>query len=141
MIDFDRYFLHDRRVFLDNINYETLKTDIQQKEVKLNCKDTILAQVTARGVKINFNRALNFDPEGVYSLSVTFGVMLIFDPSTKDEIEWSKIDVAGEFKKSCPQLITVMMSRASLLVAEITSASGQAPLITPAAPAQSAQNK
>lgn len=134
MVNFDRYFLHDRRVFLDNISYETVKPDSMQRELKLNCKDTILAQLTNQGVKINFNRALNFEPEGIYSLSVTFAVMLIFDPSTKDEVDWKKLDIAGEFKKSCPQLMSVLMSRASLLISQITSAAGQPPLITPAAP-------
>lgn len=134
MENFDRYFLHDRRVFLDNISYETLKFDGKNREMKLNCKDTIVAQLMPQGVKICFNRALNFDPEGLYSLSVTFAVMLMFDPTTKDEVEWSKTDVAGEFKKSCPQLVSVLMSRASLLVAQITASSGQPPLITPAAP-------
>lgn len=134
MENFDRYFLHDRRVFLDNISYETVKPDSMQRELKLNCKDTILAQLTNQGVKINFNRALNFEPEGIYSLSVTFAVMLIFDPSTKDEVDWKKLDIAGEFKKSCPNLMSVLMSRASLLISQITSAAGQPPLITPAAP-------
>lgn len=134
MENFDRYFLHDRRVFLDNISYETVKPDSLQRELKLNCKDTILAQLTNQGVKINFNRALNFEPEGIYSLSVTFAVMLIFDPSTKDEVDWKKLDIAGEFKKSCPNLMSVLMSRASLLISQITSAAGQPPLITPAAP-------
>ena len=134
MENFDRYFLHDRRVFLDNISYETVKPDSLQRELKLNCKDTILAQLTNQGVKINFNRALNFEPEGIYSLSVTFAVMLIFDPSTKDEVDWKKLDIAGEFKKSCPNLMSVLMSRASLLISQITSSAGQPPLITPAAP-------
>lgn len=131
MENFDRYFLHDRRVFLDNISYETLKFDGKGGEMKLNCKDTIVAQLAQNGVKINFNRALNFEPEGLYSLSVTFSVMLLFDPTTKDEVDWKSIDIAGEFKKSCPQLMSVLMARASLLVAEITSANGQPPLITP----------
>ena len=60
--------------------------------------------------------------------------MLIFDPSTKDEVDWKKLDIAGEFKKSCPNLMSVLMSRASLLISQITSAAGQPPLITPAAP-------
>ena len=136
MIDFERYFLHNKQIILDNISYETLKTEPGRPETKLNCKDTILAQLTANGVKISFNRALNFEPEGIYSLSVTYTVFMIFDPSTKDEIDWAKTDIAGEFKRSCPQLISVMMSRASLLISQITSSSGQPPLITPGAPVQ-----
>ena len=136
MENFDRYFLHDRKVFLDNISYETQPLDPAAREMKLNCKDTVVAQLSNTGVKINFNRMLKFLPDGPFTLSVTFAVVLTFDPSTKDEIAWKSIDIAGEFRKSCPALLSVMMSRTSLLVAEITSAGGQNPLITPAAPVQ-----
>lgn len=134
MQNFDRYFLHEKKVFLDNISYETVKTESVPAQPKLGCKDTIVAQLQKNGIKINFNRTLRFEPEGLFNLSVTFGVMLIFDPTTKDEIDWKSLDIAGEFRKSCPQLMSVLMSRASLLISQITSSAGQLPLVTPGAP-------
>ncbi|MBS5725517.1 MAG: hypothetical protein KHW59_07040 [Clostridiales bacterium] len=134
MLDFNRYFLPDRRIFLDNVQYETLQVTEKAENRKLNCKDTILAQRSERWVKINFNRTLSFTPEGVYRLSVTFGVLLPLNPQTKDEVDWKKVDLAGAFRESCKPLLAALMSRASLLVAQITSASGQNPLITPGAP-------
>ncbi len=135
MENFERYFLHERKIVLDNISYETVKMEGKPgTTMSLGCKDTIVAQLMESGVKINFNRAMNFTPEGIFSLSVTYSMMLFFDPTTKNEIDWKSLDIAGEFKKSCPHLLSAMMSRTSLMIAQITAASGQNPLITPAAP-------
>ena len=127
--DFNRYFLAERRIVLENVSYEVHPVQPSQN-MKLNGKDTIIAQIAGQaGVKVTYNRTLQFDPEGPFSLSVSFAVMLVFNPGTRDEIDWKTIDVANEFRKACPALVTTMMSRATLLVAEITSASGGAPII------------
>ena len=132
MIDFGRYFLHEHQIFLDNINYEVMKLEKASQDVKLNCKDTIVAQLIDKvGVKVTFNRTLSFEPEGMFFLSVTFGVMMRFNQVYYDEIMWKNIDIAGEFKQSCPHILTNLMSRTSLLISQITSASGQAPIVTP----------
>ncbi len=138
MIDFNRYFLHEHQIFLDNVNYELIKLDKARGDIKLNCKDTIVAQLIEDvGVKVTFNRTLSFDPEGMFFLSVTFGVMMHFNKVYYDEIMWKNIDIAGEFKAGCPSILTNLMSRTSLLISEITSASGQAPIVTPGAIAPS----
>jgi len=127
--DFNRYFLAERRIMLENVSYETNRVQAQG-QLKLGVKDTILAQVIAQaGVKVTFNRTLRFDPEGPFTLSVSFAVMLVFNPGTKNEIDWHTIDVAEEFKKNCPQLVQAMMAKSALLVAEITAANGGAPII------------
>ncbi len=134
MENFERYFLHDKKILLENISYETVKVEGRPSDMKLGVKDTIVAQLLKNGVKINFNRALNFDPEGIFSLSVTYSMMMFFDPSTKDEIDWKSTDIATEFRQSCPHLLTALMSRTSLMVSQITSAGGQNPIVTPASP-------
>ncbi|MGN1346678.1 MAG: hypothetical protein ACI4V1_07820 [Eubacteriales bacterium] len=127
--DFNRYFLAERRIVLENVSYETHPVQ-PSGTMKLAGKDTIVAQIVGQaGVKITYNRTLQFDPEGPFSLSVSFAVMLVFNPGTRSEIDWKTIDVANEFRKACPALVTTMMGRATLLVAEITSASGGAPII------------
>lgn len=109
-----------------------MKLEKAQQDVKLNCKDTIVAQLIDKvGVKVTFNRTMSFEPEGMFFLSVTFGVMMRFNKVYCDEIMWKNIDIAGEFKKNCPHILTNLMSRTSLLIAEITSASGQTPIVTP----------
>lgn len=127
--DFNRYFLAERRIVLENVSYETQKP-AAQGQLKLGMKDTIVAHIIGQsGVKITYNRSLRFEPEGPFTCSVSFAVMLVFNPGTRSEIDWSKIDVAEEFKKNCPQLVQTMMAKAALLVAEITSAGGGTPII------------
>lgn len=125
--DFNRYFLAERRIVLDNVSYETQRPAPGQ--LKLNVKDTIVAQIMGPGVKVTYNRSLRFEPEGPFTLSVTFGVLLVFNPGTKNEVDWRTVDVAAEFRKNCPQLVEIMSSKAALLVAEITNANGGNPLI------------
>lgn len=132
MEDFNKYFLGDRGIFLDNISYESVSAESGHRT--LGCNDTVVSQLSSTGIKITFNRALHFEPEGPFFLSVTFGVVLVFNPKVKDEVDWAHVDIAGEFKKSCPQLLGQLMSRASLLVSQITSSAGQIPIVTPASP-------
>ena len=132
VLDFKKYFLSEHQIFLDNINYETLKLERAQGEVKLGCKDTIVAQlIDSVGVKFTFNRTMSFDEGGMFFLSVTYGAMLRFNPATYGEVMWKNMDLAGEFKMGCPHILTNLMSRTSLMIAQITSASGQNPIITP----------
>ena len=122
--DFNRYFLAERRIVLENVSYEVHPVQ-PSGQMKLNGKDTIIAQVAGQaGVKVTYNRTLQFEPEGPFSLSVSFAVMLVFNPGTRDEIDWKTIDVAEEFKKNCPQIIQQMTAKATLLVAEITNMNG-----------------
>lgn len=130
-IDFNRYFLPERRIALENVSYETERPRIPSgSRVSLAVKDTVIAHVMLpNGVKVTFNRTLSFQPDGPFTLSVSFSTMLIFNPGTRDEIDWKTVDVADEFKKNCPGLMQNMMSRASLLVGQITSAAGGTPIV------------
>ena len=128
--DFNRYFLAERRIVLDNVSYETTRPTPGTAQFKLGVKDTIVAQVMGQaGVKTTFNRTLRFDPDGPFVLSVSFAVMLVFNPGTRDEIDWHTIDLADEFKKNCPVLVQQMSAKAALVVAELTAQNGGVPII------------
>ena len=123
--DFNRYFLAERRIMLENVSYEVHRPAVAQGQFRLNAKDTIVAQLIGQaGVKATYNRMLDFDPEGPFTLSVSFSVMLVFNPGTRGEIDWKSIDIAHEFKQNCPTLVQTMMTKAALLIAEITNANG-----------------
>ncbi len=128
--NFNRYFLAERRISLDNISFETQRPSAGSGKYQLGVKDTIVAQIMGQaGVKITYNRALRFDPEGPFTLSVSYGVMLVFNPGTRDEVNWREVDVAAEFKKNCPHLCNAMSAKAALLVAEITNEATGSPVI------------
>lgn len=123
--NFNRYFLAERRIVLENISYETNRPAAGAGQYKLGVTDTIVAQVIGQaGVKVTYNRMLSFEPEGPFRLSVAFSVMLIFNPGTRGEVDWRSIDVAGTFRQNCPALVQAMAAKAALMVAEITNANG-----------------
>jgi len=138
--DFNRYFLADRRFVLENISYETAKPEQSPAGYKLNGRDTVVSQLMGNtGVKVTYNRTLKFEPDGPFTLSVSFAVLLVFNPDTRDEVDWKTVDIASLFRRHCAPLCANISARISLLIAEITSASGQPPMIigvTPPAPQQ-----
>lgn len=135
--DFNRYFLAERRIALENISYETTKPAQSESGYKLTGRDTVVAQVVGTsGVKVTYNRTLKFDPDGPFTLSVSYAVMLVFNPGTREEVDWSTIDVAAQFRKHCAPICANISSRISLLIGEITSASGQPPMILSMIPQQ-----
>lgn len=142
-MNFYDYFLPSNNIALENISYEALeaKPVSNGEKVKLNCKDTILAKVCANGVKVNFNRKVDFEPERIFVISVTFSVFLPFKEGAKDAVEWTKIDVAGEFRRAGGPVISALMSKASLMIGQITAAAGQNPLITAAAPIKAPESR
>lgn len=128
--NFNRYFLAERRISLDNISFETQPPSMGTGKYQLGVRDTIVAQIMGQtGVKITYNRMLRFDPDGPFTLSISYGVMLVFNPGTRDEVNWREIDVAAEFRKNCPQLCHAMSAKAALLVAEITNEATGSPVI------------
>lgn len=137
-MEFYKYFLASNKINLENISYETINVNQPQngEQVKLNCKDTIVAKIIAgKGVKINLNRKVDFEPERLFVISVTFSVFLPFKDGAEEEMDWKTVDVAGEFRRAGGPVLGSLMSRASLMIGQITAASGQNPLITTPSPA------
>lgn len=131
MENLNRYFLKDRKIFLENINYETVKAESADAQRRLGCRDTVVAQLIGdRGVKIIFNRRLNFEPEALFTLSVSFGVFLRFDPTRYGEVNWKEVNIVKQFTSDCPALMGELNARTTMLVAQITSASGGIPIVT-----------
>lgn len=131
MIDFDRYFLKDCQIFLSHVDYDFLSPPVQG-ENKLLIKDSVSSyDLDDDKVKIEIARSLDFGTGKLFSLTVVFGVMLTKNPFSKNEINWSTINVADEFKHSKIPLLGNITSRISLLIAEITSSYGQVPIVTP----------
>lgn len=136
-MDLNRYFHPEHQIFLENVNYEV--GNPTSGKMKMNCKDTIVARVIDPvGVKFTFNRAITFEPQGPFYLSVSFSVIMRWREEVKDEVDWRHTDLANEFRSSGGVVLHNLASRAALLIAEITSSSGQSPIITlPGSPRRS----
>ena len=130
MENFNQYFIKEKNLFLENINYETVKSD-KKAIMRLGCRDTVVAQLIGeRGVKIIFNRRLAFEPEALFTLSVSFGVFLRFDPSRMGEVNWQEVNIVNEFTKANPAIMSELNARTTLLVSQITSSAGGVPIVT-----------
>ena len=128
------YFKPEQEMFLDTINYkriESQESDVEEK-LTLLCQDNVKVSVDEEKVRIIITRSLIFYPEELFALSVSFGADLKFN-ERKSEHDWMNINLADEFRKNGDFVTIQLMSRITLLIAEITSSFGQQPLILPTA--------
>lgn len=129
----EQYFMPEHQFYLDNIQYNRVDHKISSETVyDLVCKDDIkVIGDYSEGINIIITRKLQFEPENLFELSVTFGALLKFSPENKDEIDWGSVNLAEQFKYNGDFVTKNLFSRISLLAAQITSSFGQAPMITP----------
>lgn len=126
----EEYFEDQQQFFLDKIRYDRMEEDDSGEEVSLNCSDILKCDVTDEGITLSVTRKLQFDPEKIFGLEVTFGVKLKFNEKAK-AVDWEKYDLPDEFTRNGQFALQNPLSRISLLVSQITSSFGQMPLVTP----------
>ena len=125
------YFETEQEFYLDKITYNRIEKKEETREYSLNCIDNIDVEANEDTVKLTVTRVLKFDPEEIFELSVSFGAILKFKEEKKKEYDWTKINLAEEFRKNGQFVMGNLMSRISLLIAEITSSFGQTPIMLP----------
>ncbi len=134
MENLEQYFENEHRIYLKEINFERLD-EIKQPtegEITLNCTDNIAATVKDdEGVELVLTRKLSFVPEQIFGLNISFGADLQFDKEKAREINWHEINLADEFRNNGNFVLSNLLGRISLLIAQITSSSGQTPLVIP----------
>lgn len=126
------YFLPEHEFYLKNISYERIDKSISKGEHSLKCMDGIAADLLEDDtLRITVTRTLNFEPEEIFSLAVSYGAILKFDPQKKEAYNWQEIDLSKEFEENGNFVTGNLMSRIALMIAQITSSYGQTPLILP----------
>lgn len=132
MIDnLSSYFIPEMEIFLDSTNYSRIENGkCDNAELSLLCQDNVNVTLNANSVRIIITRVLKFDPEILFSLSVSFGAVLKFNDK-KNEIDWKSLNLAEEFRENGNFVTSQLMSRISLLIGQITSFLGQSPLMLP----------
>lgn len=126
------YFLPEYEFYLHEIVYDRLDSVTSEETVPLNCADKINVEINSNGgVKIIVTRSLYFEPEEGFRLSVAFGADLKFELQKVSEYNWNEINLAEEFRDNGDFVTDNLMSRISLLIAQITSSFGQQPLLLP----------
>ncbi|MBR6307909.1 MAG: hypothetical protein IKR39_04820 [Lachnospiraceae bacterium] len=127
------YFRTEIGIFLDAVNYKRIEesnTDNNQ-QIAILCQDNVNASLSDEGVRILITRSVTFDPENIFTMSVSFGADLRFN-DRKSEHDWKNINLAEEFMENGDFVTSQLISRISLIIGEITSSFGQQPLILPA---------
>ena len=127
-----QYFMQEHEFYLQSVSYNRIENVEDETEHSLNCFDNIKADVERDSfVRITVTRSLKFDPDELFELSISFGAILKFDPEKKDEYDWHKVNMAEEFRENGEFVLSNLMNRIALLVAQITSSYGQMPLVLP----------
>lgn len=72
----------------------------------------------------------------MFCLSVAFGADLKFDPQKVNDYNWHEINLAEEFRDNGKFVTDNLMSRITLLIAQITSSFGQPPIVLPSSVAK-----
>lgn len=126
------YFEPNQEIALESLEYTRKDVTGTKTNFSLSCNDNLDFYLNEDGtsLKVTLSRELTFDPDEVFYLSVSYSAILKFN-SRKDEIDWSKENLPTEFIENGDFVINVLMSRASMLIAQVTSASGQPPIILP----------
>ncbi len=123
------YFDNEQEYYLDNISYERINSSIDESQPQMYCMDTINADLAEDGVQLTLTRRVYFNPEELYTLSVSYGAILKFNKNRKDEFNWEEINLSEEFRENGQFVWGNLMNRITLLIAEITSSFGQPPVI------------
>lgn len=125
------YFLPEQEFYLQNISYNRIENASDSKKHILNCLDNISVDVKDEAVRITVTRTLKFEPEELFTLTVSFGAILKFNPQKKSEYKWNEMNLAEEFRNNGDFVIGNLMQRITLQIAQITSSFGQSPIILP----------
>lgn len=125
------YFASEQEFYLDKVSYSRMDKNLKTKEYSLTCIDNLDAKIDNDTVRLTVRRVLEFDPEELFEMSVSFGAILKFNEEKKSDYDWEKVNLVEEFRENGQFVLGNLMSRISLLIAEITSSFGQTPIILP----------
>lgn len=125
------YFIPQHEFYLNEVKYKRISNQAIEPSYSLNVTDNVSVDANDETIQINVERILSFVPEGLFDLSVSFGAILHFNEDRKNEIDWNSVILAEEFVENGQFVMNNLMSRISMLIAEITASYGQAPIVLP----------
>lgn len=134
--NFSECFLSEQEFYLDKIFYNRIEKNETTQEYLLNCIDNLETTVKEEKVNLTVRRTVRFEPKEIFELTVSFGVVLKIKKEKLEEYDWSTINLAEEFQANGNFVLDNIMSRITMLIADITSSYGQNPIIVPPVIAQ-----
>lgn len=126
----DEVFSTEYEFTLENIAYTRQEAAKPGSNIRLTISDTVNTELDGKShLRLSVTRSLQFSPQSLFSLSVTFGLVLSFIDSKNykpPQNDWSEY-----FAHNPSPYFENVMPRISALIAQITASYGQQPLITP----------
>lgn len=130
-MNIQNYFSSTYEYYLDKIDYTHKAKSSDNTAYTLNCVDNISTQIVDDSkLQVTITRNLEFSPDDLYTLSVSFIVVLTILDGKKDDLLSIK-DLSFELAKGGHFFLSDIMSRISALISNITASFGQPPVITP----------
>ena len=129
---FDEYFTGNCSISLENVHYE--KLDELEGEVDLEVKDNLqINDVTSSSdhIEIIISRNLSFRPRSLVDITVSFGIILELNEKHKGTNKPDFDTLKSELFTKDSVIASIVMSRISLLISQLTSSYGERPIITP----------
>ena len=128
----DEYFDGSCSISLDEVSYK--KLDEADEDVTLNIKDDIQIKENlcdSDRMTFIFSRNLSFSPKALFDITVNFEVVLELNDQYKGTNDWDYDKIRNGLLSEKNVIISIVMSRISLLISQLTSAYGERPIITP----------
>ncbi len=130
MLKLERFFSTGIQINLVNITYNSIDLSSEDSNFNIHCQDSLKTKLNGdRSLSAFFTRKVFLDPKALFELSVTYEAVMDIDEDSKDEI--NDIDFDKEISENGEDILMILASKCSLLISQITSASGQNPIITP----------
>lgn len=129
MIEFNKYFNDEYQFTLKEVIYSRVEEEAATGRLDITIKDDLSSTIDGNRLEVEFCRSVFFTPEALYRTSVKLGCTLTFRNNIKEnvaDINWSE-----ELIKSDNPYLPNIVSRASYIIATLTSSYGQQPLVTP----------
>ena len=131
MIDLKEWFEVGYQYRLDNVTFYSFEGNNSGQEYRPVFYDDIDYKLVDKKAEVRFTRKLQFEPKGIYDIKVSF----IITMTLKDELPGEISDLTKEFEEAlqdinCPYM-AIVTAKASIVVSQLTMASGQNPFVTP----------
>lgn len=130
MSNFDEYFTGGCSISLENVVYKKLEES--PEDVSLNIKDNLNIQKKGSDdIELIISRNLSFTPYSLVDISVSFSVLLELNDKHKGDKSPDYNTIKNEILNKDNVIMSIIMSRISLLISQLTSSYGERPIITP----------
>lgn len=118
-----------QEIFLSNVSYNMSLAVNKTLETHLVINDGLDVSLENAKIKVIFSREVKTEPVELFALNVAVGCLLpIKDEFSK--INWDICELNQSIKED-RRILSGLISRASLLISQITASYGQPPIITP----------